>query len=81
MELIFKICSHCNVNQEITNYYKKSTGLHGVDSICRVCVLKFKKNKYLTLKKAKKGLIEVSDNDTDLPLQAIQLFVSCLRLK
>lgn len=42
MELV-KTCNKCNVEKEVSDFYKKPKGLLGVDSRCKKCVLKLKK--------------------------------------
>lgn len=64
MELV-KTCNKCNVEKEVSDFYKKPKGLLGVDSRCKKCVLKLKKsNRELK-----------SNNYNDFPIKESQNFM------
>lgn len=50
-----KTCNECKCIKKIKDFYKKSTGKLGVDSICSLCIKAKKKNK--DIKKTKKMTI------------------------
>lgn len=74
-----KSCSHCGVRRNIDSFYKKKKGYLGVDSKCKQCVLRSKQKQYKKMKRAKKGIIEISvDPEESLPHQSIVLMLKYL---
>jgi hypothetical protein len=48
-----KTCTKCDIEREITNFYKQKCGKFGVTSICKFCEKEYKKTKIYKKSKQK----------------------------
>lgn len=74
-----KRCVCCNKSKDLSCFYTKGNGYLRVDSKCKKCVLQSKKKHYKKLKRARLGVIEVTDDNGTIPEEAVYLFANNLR--
>lgn len=72
----FKKCSKCGLPKSLDLFYPKKRGLYGVDSKCKQCVLQTKQEQYKRLKRAKKRVVEITEeSEPNLSSESISLML------